>query len=96
MDQEKILAEFTKNANERVRISFCTFKGKRLVNLRVYYNAAEEGEEWRPTQKGLTLRREQIPELKEAVLKADMEWEKELARGGKEKEEDSEEEPAPF
>lgn len=79
MGEEKVLYEFTKNANERVRISFSTFKGKRLVNLRVYYNAAEEGEDWRPTPKGLTLRRELIPELKEAIDKAAKEWEAQLS-----------------
>jgi hypothetical protein len=91
MDKEKVLREFKKNANERVRISFSTFKGKALVNLRVYYNAAEEGEEWRPTPKGLTLRRELIPELKKAVDLAAAEYEKGL-RGPEAKGESQEEE----
>ena len=94
MSEEIIIHQFKKNANERVRISFSTFKGKRLVNLRVYYNAAEEGEDWRPTPKGLTLRRELIPELKEAICKAAEEWEKTLAGVGKE--EESEEKTTPF
>jgi len=94
MSEEKIIHQFKKNVNERVRISFSTFNGKRLVNLRVYYNAAEEGEDWRPTPKGLTLRRELIPELKEAICKAAEEWEKTLAGVGKE--EESEEKTTPF
>jgi hypothetical protein len=95
MDQEKILAEFKKNAGEVVRVSFTTYKGKKLVNLRVYYNAAEEGEDrWLPSPKGLTLRREQTPELKEAINKAAQEYEKELSGAGKE--EESEEETTPF
>lgn len=84
MVEERILGEFKKNSGGVVRVSFTTYKGKKLVNLRVYYNAAEEGEEWRPTPKGLTLRRELIPELKEAVDKAAEEYEKELP-GPKEK-----------
>jgi len=81
MSEEKVIHQFKKNANERVRISFSTFKGKRLLNLRVYYNAAKEGEDWRPTPKGLTLRRELIPELKEAIDKALAAWERELPGG---------------
>jgi len=81
MSEEIIIHQFKKNANERVRISFSTFKGKRLVNLRVYYNAAEEGVDWRPTPKGLTLRRELIPELKLAVDKALAAWKRELPGG---------------
>jgi hypothetical protein len=96
MEQERVLAEFRKNVGEVVRVSFTTYKGKKLVNLRVYYNAGEDEDEWRPSPKGLTLRRELIPELKEAVLKADREWEKELSRGEKEGQEESEEETPPF
>lgn len=78
MEDEKIIHEFQKNSAERVRISFITYKGKKLVNLRIYYNAADKGEDWRPSPKGLTLRRELIPELKQAIDKAVEKWEKEL------------------
>jgi hypothetical protein len=72
---EKIIHEFMKNAGELVRISFTTYKGKKLVNLRVYYQA-EDG--WRPGPKGLTLRRPMIFDLKEGVDLAALEYEKEL------------------
>ena len=75
MSEDKILHEFQKNAGEKVITSFSVFKGKKLVNLRVYYQA---GDGWRPTRKGLTLRREMIPDLKEAIDKAAQEYEKEL------------------
>jgi len=92
--EERILSEFRKNSGEVVRVSFTTFKGRKLINLRVYYNAGEDKDEWRPTPKGLTLRRELIPELKEAIDKAAEEWEKTLSGAGKE--EESEEKTAPF
>jgi hypothetical protein len=86
MSEEKILHEFQKNAGELVRTSFSVFKGKKLVNLRVYYQA---GDDWKPTPKGLTLRREMIPDLKEAIDKAVEEYEKELP-GSEEPETDEE------
>ena len=74
-DEEKIIHEFMKNGEDKIIVSFTTYKGKRLINLRVYYES-EDG--WRPTAKGLTLRRELIPDLKEAIDKAAAEYEKEL------------------
>jgi hypothetical protein len=72
--EEKVLHEFQKNAGEKVVTSFSTYKGKKLVNLRVYYLA---GDDWKPSPKGLSLRREMISDLKEAVDKAAQEYEKE-------------------
>jgi len=71
---EKIIHEFMKNGEEKIIVSFNSYKGKRLINLRVYYES-EDG--WRPTAKGLTVRRELIPDLKEAIDKAAAEFEKE-------------------
>jgi hypothetical protein len=82
MIEEKVLHEFQKNAGEKVVTSFSTFKGKKLVNFRVYY---QDGDDWKPSPKGLTLRREMIPDLKEAVDIAAAEYEKE-SPGSKEKE----------
>jgi hypothetical protein len=72
---EKIIHEFQKNAEEKVVTSFCVYRGKKLVNIRAYYEA-EDG--WRPTRHGLTLRRSMILDLKEAIDKAAAEYEKEL------------------
>ena len=73
-NDEKVLHEFRKNAFEKVVTSLNTYRGQRLVNLRVYF---KDGDDWKPTPKGLTLRRELIPDLKEAVDKAAQEYEKE-------------------
>ena len=78
MNEEKIIHEFFKNSAEKVVTSFTLYKGKKLVNLRVYYNAADEGEDWRPSPKGLALRRELVLELKEAIDKAAEEYQNEL------------------
>jgi len=82
MSEEKVLHEFQKNVEEKVVTSFSTFKGKKLVSLRVYYL---DGDDWKPSPKGLSLRREMIPDLKEAVDAALREYEKE-SPGSEEKE----------
>jgi hypothetical protein len=82
MSEEKVLHEFQKNAGEKVVTSFSTFKGKRVVSLRVYYL---DGDNWKPSPKGLTLRREMVVELKAAIDAAAAEYERELP-GSEEKE----------
>lgn len=79
LDGERIIDSFMKNGEDKIIVSFTTYKGKRLINLRVYYES-EDG--WRPTAKGLTIRRELIPDLKTAIDKAATEYEKELPGSG--------------
>jgi len=85
--EEKIIDSFMKNGEDKIIVSFTTYKGKRLINLRVYYES-ENG--WKPTAKGLTIRRELIPDLKAAIDKAAEEYLKELP--GSEEPEKTEEE----
>ena len=63
----ELIASFEKNSLEEVRISLTEFKGKQLIDLRVYYQP-ENGEEKRPTKKGITISPEKFPELKKAIL----------------------------
>ena len=69
MSEEKIIHQFKKNANETVMVKFSEFKGKKLIDIRVFY-LSEDGS-WKPTAKGICLRRELISELKEAINKAE-------------------------
>ena len=62
----EVIASFEKNSMEEVRISLTTYKGKNLIDLRVYYQP-EDGEEKRPTKKGITISPEKFPELKKAI-----------------------------
>jgi len=82
MSEEKIIHQFKKNANETVMVKFTHFKGKRLIDIRAYY--AAENAELKPTQKGVSLRQDLLPELKEAIDKATKEWERELPGGPEE------------
>jgi len=63
----EVIASFEKNSMEEVRVSLTEFKGKELIDLRVYYQP-EDGEEKRPTKKGITIASEKFPELKKAIL----------------------------
>ena len=76
MKDKILIHEFQKNALEKVIIQFTEFNRNQLIDIRVYYNARGAKEEWRPSRKGLSVRTEQIPELKKGVDKAFKEWEK--------------------
>lgn len=62
-----VIASFEKNSFEEVRLSLTKYKGKDLVDLRVYYRP-NDGEEMLPTKKGITISPEKFPELKKAIL----------------------------
>ena len=63
----EVIASFEKNSFEEVRISLTNFKGKDLIDLRVYYRT-DDGGEMRPTKKGITISLEKFSELKNAIL----------------------------
>ncbi len=64
---DRLVARFEKNALEDVRVLLKTYKGHDLIDLRVYYLPGE-GQEPRPTKKGLCVKADLLPELKKAVL----------------------------
>ena len=68
----RVYAELVKNKRESVRIAWRTFNGRDYVDIRTHY-WSEEGpeEELRPTRKGVSLRLEQLGELREALEAAD-------------------------
>ncbi len=65
-----IIADIEKGAGEIVRVEISEYKGKRYLNLRVWYRDKESGE-FRPTQKGIAVAPELYPALKAAVLQAE-------------------------
>lgn len=64
---DTVIAEFQKNAVEKVRGAFREYKGRNLIDLRIYYQ--DEAGEWLPTKEGIALTVEQWPELREALAK---------------------------
>lgn len=66
-DEAVVVHSFPKNPLEEVRSSVTVFKGKKYVDLRVYYKG-DDGE-FRPSKKGLTIALDLFPELEEAMRK---------------------------
>jgi len=67
-----VLHQFPKNASEEVRVSLTEYKGHKLIDLRIYYEP-EEGQERRPTKKGITIDVGLYPELKKGIMKMEKE-----------------------
>ena len=60
------MKEIDKNSMERIRIQRTEYKGKDLVDLRVFYQDRITGE-WKPSPKGITFKVELIDEIISAL-----------------------------
>lgn len=67
MADDKVVSSFKRNPTEEVRATLKEFRGKRYLDLRIYYQ--DDSGEWKPTRKGVSLSTEFMKELKEAVVK---------------------------
>lgn len=67
----KPIATIKKNAREELRVSVDHYQGYELLNLRIWFEA-DDGS-MRPSKKGLALRLELLPELREALEAASRE-----------------------
>ena len=59
--------ELERSETEKLIIESSEFKGRELVTLRIYFLSKEN--EWLPTKKGVTFRREQLDDVLEALNK---------------------------
>lgn len=66
MADDKVVSSFKRNPTEEVRATLKEFRGRRYLDLRIYYQ--DDAGEWKPTRKGVSLSTDFMPELKEAVL----------------------------
>ncbi len=67
-----IIKDIKKNNNEIIRIEVSEFKGRDLINIRVWYQAigGDKGDiVYKPTQKGITINVSEFAELKDGILK---------------------------
>lgn len=67
-----IIKDIKKNNNEIIRIEVSEYKGRELINVRIWYQAidTESGDlVFKPTQKGVTLNISEYEELKDGVEK---------------------------
>ena len=57
--------ELERSETEKLIIESSEFKGRDLVSLRIYFLSKEQ--EWLPTKKGVTFRRDQLDEVLDAL-----------------------------
>lgn len=70
-DDRKILHEFKRNAEETLRVSLSTFKGRTYIDIRLFFTDANE--ELQPTKKGVTITPELWDEFRKGVAQAEEE-----------------------
>lgn len=66
---EKIIGEIERSETEKVIVQVKEFKGRTYVDFRIHYLADED--EWRPTQKGVTVAPALWEEFKKHVESTD-------------------------
>lgn len=59
------MTEIDKNSLEKIRIQRTNYKGKDLLDIRVFYEA--ENGEWKPTKKGITFKVELLEDIISAL-----------------------------
>ncbi len=66
-DSSQLVAQFEKNSKEEVRVSIDDFRGRKIINIRVYYRS-DRGE-WLPGKQGLALAVDRYRDLADAILR---------------------------
>jgi len=62
---DEVIAQFQKNSREEIRVTINEFKNNKYIHLRTYVGF--EGDEKKPTPKGIAIAVELYPELKKAM-----------------------------
>jgi hypothetical protein len=66
-DSSQLVAQFEKNSKEEVRVSIDDFRGRKIINIRVYYRS--DSGQWLPGKQGLALAVDRYRDLADAVLR---------------------------
>jgi hypothetical protein len=66
-DSSQPIVQFEKNSKEEVRVSIDDFRGRKIINFRVYYRS--DAGQWLPGKQGLALAVDRYRDLADAVLK---------------------------
>lgn len=70
-----LIKDIKRNNNEIIRVEVSEYKGKELINIRIWYVAdrdSEGNDVYKPTQKGVALNISEFAALKEAVNKLEV------------------------
>lgn len=68
-DGQRNLAIISRSATEQLQIAVKEYKGKSYLDLRIFYTT-DDGANWLPTKKGVTVSPENLSILKDAIDKA--------------------------
>ena len=74
MSESKLLAVIPRSQTEQLQIAVKEYKGKRYLDLRIFYTT-DEGANWNPTKKRVTISKEGLEILKESIDAASVELE---------------------
>ena len=70
MSEEKnLLTTIPRSTTERIEVAINEYKGKKYLDLRTFYTT-DEGANWLPTKKGITVSPENLELLKDAIEQA--------------------------
>ncbi len=61
-----VVASFEKNSREEVRVSVDEFRGRKIINVRVYYRS--QAGDWAPGKQGIAMSVDRYRDLADAVL----------------------------
>ena len=67
--EPKLIATIPRSATEQLQISINEYKGKSYLDLRIFYTT-DDGQNWLPTKKGVTVSPDNLELLKDAVDEA--------------------------
>lgn len=59
-----------KNSAERIQVALAEYENRPYLDVRLYF-LPRDGDQWRPTKKGITLAPRKIPDLNAALQKAE-------------------------
>lgn len=65
-DNEELIGKIGKNSREEVQIKKVEKKGKKYIDIRVFWSDGES-EEFKPSQKGVTIPYDSLNELKDLI-----------------------------
>lgn len=77
--EDQVLYHFQRSRDEFVYLRLREYKEKKYLDLRIFYQP-KDGDEHRPTTKGITLALELLPELKKGILACEKKLQAVLSR----------------
>lgn len=72
-DSSKLITAIDRSEREKLHVAVNEYKGRSYVDLRIFYTT-DGGENWRPTQKGVTIAPEHLDELIDAIQESKKEF----------------------